>query len=60
MMEVSFRRTKMAGTLPVLIPDQNRGAMRVGVVNPMVKLTVSRGLLSQTDRIKDLIVHSKV
>ena len=30
MMGVSYRRTKMAGPLLVLIPDQNRGAMRVG------------------------------
>ena len=35
MMGVSCRRTKMAGPLPVLIPDQNRGARRVGVVSAM-------------------------
>ena len=30
------------------------------VANPMAKLTVPRGLLSQTDRIRDSIVHSKI
>ena len=35
MMGVSCRRTKMAGPLPVLIPDQNRGAMRVGIDSAM-------------------------